>query len=378
MSLKFTVLANDKNTLARTTSIITAHGEIKTPVFMPVGTFGTVRFLMHEHLEQIKTQIILGNTYHLFLRPGANILKEMGGYHSFIHWNKPILTDSGGYQIFSLPHQRTLSEKGVKFKSYVDQSYKIITPEENIEFQEIIGSDIMMALDICVPSTSPKEVAKNAMHQTHRWAKRCLSAKKRNDTSLFGIIQGAIFKDLRTESAEALATMELNEGDTRKTFDGFAIGGLAVGETDEQREEFTHFTSGLMPANKPKYLMGVGTPHDLVRSIKHGVDMFDCIIPTNHAKQGTAYTWQGKVKLRRNVYSTVKDPLSTQCACFVCQKYSCAYLYQLIKCGEPTGWALISYHNTYFYEELTKRIRLEIESGTYETFYNWFIANVPD
>jgi queuine tRNA-ribosyltransferase len=378
MTLKFRVLAKDTFSKARACEIKTSHGKIETPVFMPVGTFGTVRSLMHEHLEEMNIQIILGNTYHLYLRPGPEILKQLGGYHSFIHWNSPILTDSGGYQIFSLPHQRTLSEKGVTFKSYVDQSYKTLTPESNIEFQEIIGSDIMMVLDVCVPSTSEKKVATDAMDRTHRWAKRCLQAKKRADTSLFGIIQGAIFKDLRTQSAEVLSTMEVEKNGIKETFDGYAIGGLAVGESDEEREEFTEFTAGLMPENKPKYLMGVGTPHDLVRSIRHGVDMFDCIIPTNHARQGTAYTWGGKVKLRRRVYATDTNPLSLECCCFVCKKYSRAYLYQLLKCEEPTGWALVSYHNIFFYEELTKRIRQEIHAGTYEQFAKNFLATVED
>jgi queuine tRNA-ribosyltransferase len=369
MALTFQLKAKDTNTSARSGRITTNRGTINTPVFMPVGTFGAVRTLDHEDLEQIGVQIILGNTYHLYLRPGPQVMGRLGGYHKLIHWPKPVLTDSGGFQIFSLPHQRTLNEKGVTFKSYVDQSYKLLTPESNIEFQETIGSDIMMVLDVCVPSTSEKEVARAAMERTHRWAARCLSAKKREDTSLFGIVQGAIFEDLRTESAQVLSEMN---------FDGVAIGGLAVGETDEEREHFTQFTADLLPQNKPRYLMGVGTPHDLIRGIRAGVDMFDCIIPTNHAKQGVAYTWSGKVKLRRSRHAEDLEPLDPTCSCFVCKRYSRAYLYQLMKCDEPTGWRLISFHNIWFYERLMERCRSEIEKGTYADFAKWFLENVED
>jgi queuine tRNA-ribosyltransferase len=369
MPLTFELLAEDARTRARRTRITTTHGVLETPVFMPVGTFGAVRALDHEELERAGVQIILGNTYHLYLRPGPATMETLGGYHRLIHWKKPILTDSGGFQIFSLPHQRTLSEKGVTFKSYVDQSYKQLTPESNIAFQELIGSDIMMVLDVCVPSTSPREVAVEAMARTHRWARRCRDAKKREDTSLFGIVQGAIFEDLRRESAETLAALD---------FDGYAIGGLAVGETDEEREHFTDFTAALLPRLKPRYLMGVGTPHDLVRSIRAGIDMFDCIIPTNHARQGTAYTWEGKVKLRRSRYATDEAPLDPSCACHACARYSRAYLYQLVRCEEPTAWKLISYHNIWYYERLMERCRAEIEKGTFGDFAEWFLASVDD
>jgi queuine tRNA-ribosyltransferase len=369
LSLTFDLLARDKNSSARRGRITTSHGVIETPVFMPVGTFGAVRTLDHAELEEIGVKIILGNTYHLYLRPGPEILAERLGYHNLIHWDRPILTDSGGFQIFSLPHQRTLSEKGVTFKSYVDQSYKVLTPESNIAFQELIGSDIMMVLDVCVPSTSEKDVAAQAMERTHRWAKRCLDAKKRADTSLFGIVQGAIFEDLRTQSAQCLSEMD---------FDGMAVGGLAVGETDEERQHFTKFTADLLPVHKPRYLMGVGTPHDLVRSIEAGIDMFDCIIPTNHARQGTAYTWNGKVKLRRSRYAKDPLPLDPECQCRVCKRYSRAYLYQLMRCEEPTGWRLISYHNIWFYERLMERCRTEIEKGTYAAFAKTFVEQVED
>lgn len=370
MPLIFEVLAKDPNCAARRATVTTAHGIIQTPTFMPVGTFGAVRTVDHAELEQMGVQIILGNTYHLYLRPGPDVLSKLGGYHKLIAWDKPVLTDSGGFQIFSLPHQRVLSEKGVTFKSYVDQSYKFLSPESNIAFQELIGSDIMMVLDVCVPATSTRDESAQAMARTHRWAARCKAAKTRSDTSLFGIVQGAIFEDLRQESAEALAALD---------FDGYAIGGLAVGETDEQREHFTHYTAALLPANKPRYLMGVGTPHDLVRGVLAGVDMFDCIIPTNHARQGLAYSWHGKVKLRQARYAQDPLPLDpTSCACYVCKRYSRAYLYQLHKCEEPTGWRLIAYHNLWFYERLMERVRQEIASGTYAAFAKWFLDTVGD
>lgn len=369
MGLTFKLLTNDAATSARRATVSTAHGDIQTPAFMPVGTFGAVRTLDHNELESIGVQVILGNTYHLYLRPGPEILQTLGGYHEMISWNRPILTDSGGFQVFSLPHQRTLSEKGVIFKSYVDQSYKKITPENNIAFQETIGSDIMMVLDVCVPSTSAKDECVAAMHRTHRWAARCKASQTRFENSMFGIVQGAIFEDLRAESAGVLKEMN---------FDGYAIGGLAVGETDEERDHFTKFTAALLPSDKPRYLMGVGTPHDIVRAVRAGVDMFDCIIPTNHARQGIAYTWQGKVKLRRKVHSIEKIPVDNTCACYVCKRYSRAYLYQLNKCEEPTGWKLLAYHNTWFYERLMERIRTEIVAGTYAQFAEWFLANVED
>lgn len=369
MAFSFELLKTDKNTAARRGLVKTLHGDIETPVFMSVGTFGSVRALDHHDLENIGVQIILGNTYHLYLRPGAETLKRCGGYHGLIHWNRPILTDSGGFQIFSLPHQRVITENGVEFRSYLDQAPRFFSPESNIQFQEVIGSDIMMVLDVCVPSTSSKEIAARAMERTHRWALRCKNAQQNHENALFGIVQGAIFEDLRAESAQALSEMN---------FPGYAVGGLAVGETDEEREHFTLYTAGRLPQDKPRYLMGVGTPHDLVRSIRAGIDMFDCIIPTNHARQGVAYTFSGKVKLRRAAFAVSNEPVDSSCACFVCRRYSKAYLHQLIKCDEPTGWRLIGYHNTWFYERLMEKCRAEIVNGTFDRFSENFLHTVED
>lgn len=366
MPLKFEYISKDHSSEARRGRIYTQHGVIETPTFMPVGTFGAVRTLDHVELQNIGVQIILGNTYHLYLRPGPNILTQLGGYHKFICWDKPILTDSGGFQIFSLAHQRIISEKGVVFKSYIDQSYKRLTPESNIAFQEIIGSDIMMALDICTPSTISYDDCVQAMNRTHRWAKRCQQAKTKDENSLFGIVQGAIFENLRLESAETLIDMN---------FDGYAIGGLAIGESEEERNYFTAYTAKLLPKNKPRYLMGVGTPQDLIKSILVGVDMFDCIIPTNHARQGIAYTFFGKVKLKRTIHSKEEKPIDESCNCYVCNKFTRAYLHQLTKCEEPTGWKLISYHNTWFYERLMEKIRENIEKNCYAHFAKQFLEN---
>ena len=360
----FQVLSKDPNSAARRGQFFTSHGVVQTPVFMSVGTFGAVRTMAHEDLEACGTQIILGNTYHLFLRPGPKVIREIGGYHKFISWNKPILTDSGGFQVFSLPHQREISEKGVQFKSYIDNAYKFLSPEVAVEFQENLGSDIMMALDVCVPSTSEYEVAVAAMERTHRWAKRSHAARRRSDNAIFGIVQGAIFENLREESAQALAEMN---------FHGYSVGGLAVGETEEERDHFTQYTARLLPDNKPRYLMGVGTPTDIVKAVSAGIDMFDCIIPTNHARQGVAYTFSGKVKLRRTHYATDTDPIDTNCECLACRRYSRAHLHQLTKSEEPSGWRLISFHNTWFYEKLMLKIRNAVETGTFSQLQKAFL-----
>jgi queuine tRNA-ribosyltransferase len=358
-------------TAARTGTLKLLRGVVRTPVFMPVGTFGTVRHVSHEDLEDLGTEIILANTYHLYLRPGPALLASLGGFHRMVDWKRPVLTDSGGFQIFSLPEQREIFRSGVRFKSYIDSSYVTLTPESVTRFQQdVVGSDISMVLDVCVPSTCSRDEAAWAMVRTHEWAVRCRDAfRPGTGQRLFAICQGAIFEDLRRESASFLTDQE---------FDGYAIGGLAVGETREERIHFTQFAADCLPSHKPRYLMGVGTPHDLVRSVRAGVDMFDCIIPTNHAKQGVAYTSSGKVKLRRSVYADDREPLEPECGCPVCKRYTRAYLYQLLKSGEPTAWRLISIHNLYFYDQLMERIRRAIEEGTFASFADHFLGSVPE
>ena len=369
MTFRFDLISEDTISAARRGRFHTTHGTVETPVFMPVGTFGSVRNLEHSDLETCGVQIILGNSYHLFLRPGPEVMAEAGGHHKLIAWDRPILTDSGGFQIFSMPDQREITEKGVTFRSYLDKSKKFFSPEIIVQWQETIGSDIAMVLDVCVPSTSPRDVAAEAMERTHRWAKRCKEARKRTDTALFGIVQGAIFEDLRTQSAQALTELDFN---------GYAIGGLAVGETDEERDHFTLFTTRLLPRDKPRYLMGVGTPHDLVRSVAAGIDMFDCIIPTKHGKQGSAYSWSGRVFMSRAPFARDWRPIEEGCGCPTCLRYSRAYIHQLIRSGEPTGWYLVSLHNCWFYERLMERVRDEISRGTFAEFHKWFLREVPD
>lgn len=367
----FKVMSKCSSTAARTGSLTLLRGAVRTPVFMPVGTFGSVRHVSHEDLEELGTEIILANTYHLYLRPGPSLLGSLGGFHKMTDWKRPVLTDSGGFQIFSLPEQREIFKSGVRFKSYIDNSYVNLTPESVTRFQQdVVGSDISMVLDVCVPSTSSRDEAAWAMVRTHEWALRCRDAfRQGTGQRLFAICQGAIFEDLRRESATFL---------TEQDFDGYAIGGLAVGETKEERVHFTEFAAACLPENKPRYLMGVGTPHDLVRSVRAGVDMFDCIIPTNHAKQGVAYTSTGKVKLRRSVYAEDQSPLEPGCGCRVCMRYTRAYLYQLLKSGEPTAWRLISIHNLYFYERLMTQIRNAIEEDCFGQFADSFLRDVPE
>lgn len=366
---KFDLLGVDSCSAARRGRFYTKHGVVETPVFMSVGTFGAVRTLGHEDLESCGTQIILGNTYHLFLRPGPKIIETVGGYHKLISWHRPILTDSGGFQVFSLPHQREISEKGVTFKSYIDNSFQFLSPEVSVGFQEQLGSDIMMVLDVCVPSTSEYKTAVDAMERTHRWAKRSKDARRREDNAQFGIVQGAVFEDLRKQSAQTLIDMN---------FDGYAIGGLAVGETEEERDHFCAYTAALLPQNKPRYLMGVGTPVDIVRAVSAGVDMFDCIIPTNHARQGVAYTFSGKVKLRRTHYATDLKPIDEGCECMTCRRYSRAHLHQLIKSEEATGWRLVGMHNTWFYERMMEKIRSSIQENSFGKFRTELLASYRD
>lgn len=361
MKFSFELVNKCEGTNARVAHITTAHAHFATPRFMPVGTWGAVRYLEHSDLENAGVPCILGNTYHLYLRPGVEILKKIGGYHKLIKWPHAILTDSGGFQIFSLPGQRILSEDGVTFRSYVDHSWKHITPELAIQIQETIGSDIMMALDVCVPSTSSRDISAQAMERTHRWANRCVDAKLDNHQALFGIVQGSLFEDLRIESASYLKQLP---------FQGFAIGGLAVGEQLEERIHFTALTAQQLPWDKPRYLMGVGTPLDLLEAVHSGIDIFDCIIPTNHAKQGICYTWHGKKKLKKPRFSISDQPISLKCPCPVCKRYSTAYIHQLLKCEEFTGYRLIAIHNTWFYEELMREMRYQIKLNTFLSFYN--------
>ncbi len=354
--LPFTVHAVDPGSHARRGTLLTTHGPVETPTFMAVGTRATVTGLTPQDLEHVGTQVVLGNTYHLLLRPGPELFRRVGGIHKFMQWDGPVLTDSGGYQIFSLPAQRLITEKGARFKSYVDQSSHMLSPERSIEMQTALGSDIMMVLDVCLDSTSTKEEMRSAMERTHRWALRSLAARTNDAQALFAITQGGIDRELRAESAAFL---------TQHPFDGFAIGGLAVGDGRSEREDMTHFAADLLPKDRPRYLMGVGTPPDLLHAILAGVDMFDCIIPTHLAWQGTAFTSTGRVRVTRSVNKTADIPLDDECTCNTCRQFSRSYLHHLMKCSEPLGPRLLSIHNLFYYHALMAEARREIANGTY-------------
>jgi len=359
--LDFTLEATAPGSRARAARFRTPHNEVLTPTFMPVGTHAAVRAQRREDLLESGAQVLLANTYHLLLRPGTEIFQKFGGIHRFMNWPRSVLTDSGGFQIFSLPGRRTLCEDHAEFKSYTDQTLVRLSPERSIVTQKSIGADIMMVLDQCVPSTVEHSVARDAMERTHRWARRSLDARGESPQALFGIVQGARFMDLRTESARTI---------TQMPFDGFAIGGLAVGESTAEREDCTATVSELLPADKPRYLMGVGTTRDLLEAVHRGVDMFDCILPTALARQGVAFTSIGRRDLRRAAYRGMEGPIDPACECHTCKTYSIAYLLHLHRVQEPQGWQLLGAHNIHFYLQLMRTMRRNILEGTWLEFYH--------
>jgi queuine tRNA-ribosyltransferase len=354
--LRFDLEATAPGSAARAGRLHTLHGEVHTPVFMPVGTQATVKGMPVEDLLDAGSQVLLANAYHLLLRPGPEVFAHVGGIHRFMRWPRAILTDSGGFQVFSLPNERVITEDGAIFKSYVDGKSIVLSPERSIATQLAIGSDMMMAMDVCVPSTSDRDTAAAAMERTHRWAARSLTARGDAPQALFGIVQGACFDDLRRESADAL---------TQMPFDGFAIGGLAVGESKHERERCTALVTALLPPDRPRYLMGVGTPIDLLEAVDRGVDMFDCTIPSSLAKQGVVYTSTGRFALSRGVYKLADQALDANCPCSTCAHYSRAYLHHLIKASEPLAWTLLTRHNLRFYHELMAAMRTAILDGTF-------------
>lgn len=359
--LKFQVEAEAPGTAARAGRFVTAHGEIETPVFMPVGTQATVKGLSVDVVRATGSKMLLANTYHLLLRPGIEVFKMIGGIHRFMNWQGPVLTDSGGFQIFSLSDSRKISEAGAEFQSYVDGKTHLLSPELSIEMQLAIGSDVMMVLDQCIDSTAPWAQAKEAMELTHRWARRSLQARGPDSVAaMFGIVQGACFPDLRKQSADVL---------TQLSFDGFAIGGLAVGETKSEREDFTELTVGFLPKDRPRYLMGVGNPIDILEAVHRGVDMFDCIIPSSLGKQGIGFTSRGRLQLKRSVYKMSDVVLDPDCDCATCAHYSRAYLHHLVKSDELLGWQLMTQHNLRFYRNLMMRIRQSLLAGTFYQLY---------
>ncbi len=355
----FETRAFDTQTNARTGLIRTPHGQIHTPIFMPVGTQGTVKGLTPRQVEKTGAEIILSNAYHLYVRPGIETLQKAGGLHSFMGWSKPILTDSGGYQIFSLTRLRKLSEEGVGFQSHFDGREIFLTPEKVVEIQEILGSDIAMVLDECPPYTQERKPVKNSLELTARWAKRSKAAHQKEDQALFGIVQGGIFPDLRRESLAR--TVEID-------FDGYALGGVFVGESREESLEILHQIGPEMPEDRPRYLMGAGTPLELLEAVSSGLDLFDCVTPTRYGRTGSAFTSKGLVVVRNGKYNQDFQPIDPDCRCYTCENFSRSYLRHLFNCNEMLGPALVSLHNVYFLIELLGRIRQEIEQGTFGTF----------
>jgi queuine tRNA-ribosyltransferase len=347
---------------ARAGLLRTRRGEVPTPAFMAVATHANIRNMSTEEVREVGAPVLLGNTYHLMLRPGPEVFERFGGIHRFMGWDGPVLTDSGGFQIFSLANDRAITEKGALFRSYHDNSRQLLSPERSIAMQKAINSEVMMVLDICVDSTSNEAVTRAAMERTHRWALRSLEAHltRPQGQALFAIVQGGTKPELRRESAAFL---------TPHPFDGFAIGGLAVGETKHERETMTELATALLPKDKPRYLMGVGTPIDLLEAVRRGVDMFDCIIPTKMAQQGYAYTFQGLVRITRQVYRLDEAPLDGTCACAVCRRYSRAYLHHLMRGKHTTGSRMLGLHNLAHYQTLMRRMREAILAGTFEALY---------
>ncbi len=351
MAIKFELIKECKQSGARLGRLYTPHGRISTPVFMPVGTQATVKAMTPDELKDIGAEIILSNTYHLYLRPGYNIISEAGGLHKFMNWNRPILTDSGGFQVFSLNTLREIKEEGVYFRSHIDGSKHFIGPEEAINIQNHLGADIIMAFDECVAYPADYDYAKAALKRTTRWARRCKECHKREDQSLFGIVQGSMFKDLRELSARELTDLD---------FPGYAIGGLSVGEPKDIMYDILEHTIPFLPEDKPRYLMGVGTPDCLIEGVIRGVDMFDCVWPTRIARNGTVMTSKGRVIVRDAKYERDFSPLDDNCDCYTCRNYSRAYIRHLIKVKEILGSRLTSIHNIYFLITLMKEIRQAI------------------
>ena len=363
-AVTYELLHVDKSCGARRGIVHTPHGDIQTPIFMPVGTQATVKSMTPEELKnEVKAQIILANTYHLYLRPGQEIVKEAGGLHKFMNWDRPILTDSGGFQVFSLGALRTISEEGVEFRSHLDGSKLFFSPESVMKTEEDLGADIIMAFDECCPYPSTYEYTKKSMERTTRWASRCKQAKKTENQALFGIIQGGFYKDLRDKSIEDLINLD---------FPGYAIGGISVGEPKETFLDILYYTAPKMPENKPRYLMGVGTPDYLIEAAISGIDMCDCVLPTRLARHGNALTSCGKVIIRNATYERDFTPLDPECDCYTCKNYSRAYIRHLVKTNEILGIRLLSIHNLRFLTKLMERVRIEIEHDNLLNFRDEF------
>jgi len=363
--MKFQLLKQDESSRARRGVVSFPRGDIQTPAFMPVGTYGSVKGLTPEQVEETGADIILGNTFHLMLRPGTEIIKGAGGLHNFIGWNKPILTDSGGFQVFSLGDMRKITEEGVTFQSPVNGDRVLMTPESSMQVQRDLGSDIVMIFDECTPYPATEQEAAVSMRLSLRWAERSKTAHGDNPSALFGIIQGGMYESLRDESLKGL----LDIG-----FDGYAIGGLSVGEPKDDMMRVLKHTAPQMPDDKPRYLMGVGKPEDLVEAVRRGVDMFDCVMPTRNARNAHLFTSTGVLKLRNAANRTDNGPIDPECDCYTCRNYSRAYLHHLDKCKEILGATLNTVHNLHYYQTLMAGLRRSLEDGTFAAFVDNFYA----
>lgn len=373
-AIRYELIKTCKQTGARLGRVHTPHGSFETPVFMPVGTLATVKTMSPEELTEIGAGIILSNTYHLWLRPGEDIIEEAGGLHKFMNWNGSILTDSGGFQVFSLSDLRKIEEEGVHFRNHISGEKLFLSPEKAMHIQNSLGSDIMMAFDECPPYPAEHKYMKSSVERTSRWAERCLSAHQRqNDQGLFGIIQGGEYEDLRRQSARDLTSLD---------FPGYAIGGLSVGEPKDVMNRVLEFTTPLLPNDKPRYLMGVGSPDSLIDGAIRGVDMFDCVLPTRIARNGTCMTSEGRVVVRNAKYARDFGPLDPNCDCYTCKNYSRAYIRHLIKADETFGLRLTSYHNLYFLVNLMEQVRQAIREdrlGDFrEAFFEQYGFNKPN
>ena len=356
----FTLVHQDKDSKARIGLLKTAHGVVKTPAFMPVGTQGTVKTLSAQELMDCQVQVVLSNAYHLYLRPGREVIKEAGGLHKFMGWSGPILTDSGGFQVFSLAVLRKITEKGVEFQSHIDGSKHFLTPEDIIEIQLDLGSDVLMPLDECVHYPAERDYAAESLRLTKIWAERSKQAfsqrKTQDERLLFGIVQGSTYLDLRKQAAQELVELD---------FPGYAVGGVSVGEPDELKYEILEHTLKFLPEEKPHYAMGVGSPLDIFRAVEVGVDMFDCVMPTRHARNGTAFTKSGKIVLRNAPFVKDYQPIEADCECLTCKNYTRAYIRHLVNAGEILGVRLVSLHNVHFYAKLMENIRRSIQEDRF-------------
>ncbi len=357
MAFNFTVIKKDSSSRARLGRLVTAHGVVETPAFMPVGTQGTVKAVSPRELEEIGCQILLGNTYHLYLRPGVEVIREFGGLHRFMGWERSILTDSGGFQVFSLGAMRKITEDGVRFQSHLDGSSHVLTPESVVEIQEALGSDIAMVLDECIPHPASREYVVASTERTVRWAERSLKARAREDQALFGIIQGGMYEDLRTECARRMTPLK---------FDGFAVGGLGVGEEEGLLHSMAEFSAGLLPEARPRYLMGVGRPEDILHAVRSGYDLFDCVLPTRNARTGTLFTSAGKMNIKRAEYAKDPRPADESCDCYCCRRFSRAYLRHLYQAGEILASCLLTLHNLHFYHRLMEKLRQAIREDGFD------------